>query len=391
MKSISFFSRKWLPLLSFALCVSFLVCLEPASGQETYIGNDRRPASGQNSNGTYIGRNPVSSNAGKTGNVGKTSSGSVGWVRFEDPLEHAFSLLVPQGWTVQGGLFRLGFADHRMMVSVKSPDGKFDLRIGDVSIPSYTLPNLYHRREGENYDLGAQAQLIVARYRTGPQYAVLYSKARFGSVCKDPQQGPSNVDFTMPDYLELGSAQGQASAGQIAWLCETSAGPRVALAFTRTLESGQIWQVPTMVSVLAPPDQVELARSIALHCVQSFQVNPEWRTYQQNMDAEGMQYQQMRQQQRRTQINAQVQQFEAQMHAMQNQVNAFERHQAMQANQVEGFTNALVGLTPTTDPLTGENRLVWTGTKDNYWANGLGQVVNSTNAPSSAYHQLQTP
>ena len=48
------------------------------------------------------------------------------------------------------------------------------------------------------------------------------------------------------------------------------------------------------------------------------------------------------------------------MHAMQNQVNAFERHQASQANQVEEFTNALVGLTPTTDPLTGENR-PWSG------------------------------
>jgi hypothetical protein len=374
LKPINLSSRKWMSQLSFALCVSFLVCLEQTAGQ-----------------GIYKGRSAVSSNTGNKGGAGKTSSINVGWTRFEDPLEHAFSLSVPQGWTVQGGLFRLGFADHRMMVSMKSPDGKFDLRIGDVSIPNYALPNMYYRREGENYDLGAQAQLVVARYRTGPQFAVFYSRARFGSVCKYPQQNPPNVDFTMPDYLALGSAQGRASAGQIAWLCQTDAGPRVALTFTRTLESGQIWQVPTMVSALAPPDEVEQARSVALHCVQSFQVSEEWRAYQQNMDAEGMQYQQMRQQQRRVQIGAQVQQFEAQMHAMQSQVNAFERHQAMQADQVNGFTNALVGLTPTTDPMTAENRMVWTGTKDNYWVNGLGQVVNSTNAPSSSFRQLLTP
>ncbi len=363
MKSKKLASLKWM-FVTLALCVSLLACRQPASGLDSSGVNSARP---QN-----------------TGNA------TVAWTRFEDPFEHAFALSVPQGWTVQGGLFRMGFSDERPMVSLKSPDGKFDVRIGDVAIPSYTPPNTYHVREGETYDLGAQAQMIVARYRTGPEYAVLYSHARFGSVCRNPLQDPSNVDFSMPDYLPMGPVQGQVSAGQIAWLCQTAAGPRVALTFTKTVNSGQIWQVATMVSVLAPPEQVEQARGIALHCVQSLQVNPQWLSYQQNMDAQGLQYQRARQKGRIEIINAQIQQFEAQMRAMQNQVNAFEHHQAMQASQVEGFTNALVGLTPTTDPMTGENRMVWTGTKDNYWVNGTGVVVNSTNAPSSSFRQLQT-
>lgn len=89
-------------------------------------------------------------------------------------------------------------------------------------------------------------------------------------------------------------------------------------------------------------------------------------------------------------LERQVQQFEATMRAMQDQVKAFETRQDAQARQVESFTNTLVGVTPTTDPLTGENRLVWTGPKDNYWVNGLGQVVNSTNAPGPGWRQLQT-
>ena len=95
----------------------------------------------------------------------------------------------------------MGFSDERLMVSLKSPDGKLDLRTGDVSVPSCTVPSTYHYREGEIYDLGAQAQMVVEPYRTGPEYAVLYSESRSARVCKTPQQNPLNVDFTMPGYL----------------------------------------------------------------------------------------------------------------------------------------------------------------------------------------------
>jgi hypothetical protein len=74
---------------------------------------------------------------------------------------------------------------------------------------------------------------------------------------------------------------------------------------------------------------------------------------------------------------------------MQNQVNAFESRQAAQAAQVQSFTNVLNGVTPTTDPLTGEQRDVWTGPRSNYWVNGTGQVVNSTDAPAAGWRQLQ--
>jgi hypothetical protein len=310
------------------------------------------------------------------------------WSQFQDPLEKAFTLEAPQGWTVKGGLFRLGYSDERPMVDLASPDGAIEIRVGDVAIPTYTLPSPQHP-EGSIYDLGAQAQMVVARYRTGPVFAVLYSHARFGSQCRNPQTDSADPGFTVPDYLPVGS--GPSSGGQIAYRCDTAAGTRVAFAYTKTAQAGQLWQVPTILSFVASPEQASAARDVALHCVQSFHLNPAWLQYQQQMDAAGMQYQQMRQQARRVQLAAQVQQFEAQMQAMRNQVNAFEAHQAAQAAQVQGFTNALVGLTPTLDPLTGQYRDVWTGQYQNYWVNGMGQVVNSPNPPGGGgWHQLQT-
>ena len=74
--------------------------------------------------------------------------------------------------------------------------------------------------------------MVVERYRTGPEYAMRCSESRFARICKNPQQNPSNVDFSMPDYLPVGSMQGQSTAGQVEWLCQTDQGPRVALALT---------------------------------------------------------------------------------------------------------------------------------------------------------------
>lgn len=324
----------------------------------------------------------------KTAGAGSATA-KVDWTRFQDPFEKAFTMDVPRGWTVKGGLFRLGYSDQRPMVDLVSPDGAIELRFGDVSIPSYTLPNPYHQREGEIYDLGAQAQMVVEHYRTGPEFAVLYAQARFAKTCKNPQPDSQDSDFSLADIVPTDASATQSSGGQTAFRCGSGADARVAYAYTKTGLYGQIWQATTVVSFLAPPDQVAAVREIVTHSAKSFQLSPEWIEFQKQKDAEALQYQRVRQQGRIGELQQQMQQFAAKMQAMQNQVNAFERRQNAQAAQVEGFTNALVGLTPTTDPLTGENRLVWSGPKSNYWVNGQGQVLNSTNAPAPGYRQLQ--
>ena len=61
------------------------------------------------------------------------------WVRFEDPVEHAFTLDVPKGWTARGGLVRLGYSDHRAMIDVTSPDGRINVRVRQCG-----RPHLFH-------------------------------------------------------------------------------------------------------------------------------------------------------------------------------------------------------------------------------------------------------
>ncbi|HZQ43212.1 MAG TPA: hypothetical protein VFA99_08160 [Acidobacteriaceae bacterium] len=313
------------------------------------------------------------------------------WTQFTDPNEHAFTVDVPRGWTVRGGLFRFGYSDERAMVDMRSPDGQINIRLGDVSIPTYAVPSPpYNTREGATVDLGAQAHMVVARYRTGPEFAVLYAPSRFGEVCHNPQSDTSFPEVSVPDAVPI-PASAQSSSGQIVYRCQGANGQLVAFAYTKTMLAGPIWQAVTIVSFSAPPDKLPEARNLLAHTAQSFRLSPEWIQYQKGMDEQGMQYQRQRQQSRVIILQQQVQQFEAKMQAMQNQVNAFEAHQAAQAKQVEGFTDVLNGVTPTTNPLTGESRKVWTGTQDNYWENGAGQVVNSHDAPAPGWTHMETP
>jgi hypothetical protein len=317
----------------------------------------------------------------------------VAWVKFQDPFEQAFTIDVPQGWTAKGGLFRLGYSDYRPMLDLQSPDGSVNIRSGDVAIPSYAPPNAQHG-EGDVDDLGAQAQLIFANYRAGKQFAGLYALTRFKALCQTltPQDADPNAPVKEP---ALADPNAKTSGGAIAYRCDPSAnaraaGSRTAYVYARTtVASRELWQVTTLVSFLARPEQVAQARSILLHMSQSFQISPKWVEYQKKMDADGLQYQIARQRERRKQLAQQIVEFEGKMQAMRNQVGAFQRQQAAQARQVEGFTNILNGITPTIDPLSGETRNVWTGPKSGYWINGQGTVVNSNLSPGAGFRPLQ--
>ncbi|HTS10522.1 MAG TPA: hypothetical protein VMH00_00255 [Candidatus Limnocylindrales bacterium] len=309
------------------------------------------------------------------------------YVSYTDPYEHAFTVEVPQGWTIKGGLFRIGYSDVRPMVDIVSPDARTEIRLGDVAIPTYAAPTPYHPAGG-TVDLGAQAQMTSANYHTGQQFATIYAQTHFIRACQrlDPQ--PSEGEPPLKDPAPQSANLRQSTTGQVTYKCSSAAGERTAYAYARTNDMSTLWQVGTLVSFLAPPDRVAAARAILLHASETFHLDPQWVEKQKQEDAYGLQYQRMRQQQRLQALGRQVQQFEQQMQAMRNQVSAFERGQAQRQAQFEKFDQALRGVTPTIDPL-GNEREVWTGPYANYYRNGLGVVVNSPTNPGAGWTQLK--
>ena len=230
-------------------------------------------------------------------------------MKFQDPFEHAFTVEVPQGWTVKGGLFRLGYSDFRLMIDLKSPDGKTYIRFGDVAVPTYSLPDQSYRRDGEPYDLGAQGQMVVARYRQGKDYATQYAHFRFKGVCQSVT--PQAIDSPAPvaDKGDQGEDVIQTSAGQVSYRCDSREGVRTAYVYAKTSLHHGFWQVNSLASFITPPEEVSGVRNIILRCSQ---LNPEWIQHQKEMDREGLEYQRLCQQQRRAEFNQQIQQYESQ-------------------------------------------------------------------------------
>jgi hypothetical protein len=311
------------------------------------------------------------------------------WQKFTDPLEQAFTLDVPKGWAVKGGMFRLGYSDHRQLVDITSPDGKINIRIGDISIPPYFLPNQFHH-EGELYDLGAQAQGRVAKYRNGQEFSAAYGKVRFASVCTNlvPQKSvvPSIAGAVMPPVTD--GAPIKSSDGDVTYTCESSQGKRIAYVYSQTAPAQGLWQVVNLVSYVAPESDVAQVRSIIEHSEKTFVLSPAWIQKQKQLDEQALVYQRERQQARLRELSEQVAQFEAKMQAMQNQVNQFERGQAQRQSQFQAFDNIIAGVTPTVDPF-GNPRDVMSGPKHSYWQNpATGEVVNSDRSPGPAWQQL---
>jgi hypothetical protein len=313
------------------------------------------------------------------------------WVQIQDSgPEHAFGLDVPKGWTAKAGAFRLGYSDVRLMVDLKSPDGKVNVRLGEVSIPAYAIPSQSHPREGEFVDLGAQAQLTVAAYHTGQQYAEKYAQSRFKGFCKSLTPEPHAASISIPDYLPPDPAAKSSSEGEVSYRCDSGTGAMTSFVYAKTNLGDGLWTVRTLVSYLASPEQASVAADVAQRCVRSFQLNPQWVEHQKQVDAEALDYQRQRQAGRVRQIRMQVAQFEQSMKAMQQQVASFERGQQRSAAQSEEWGNILTGITPAVDPL-GNRQEVWTGTKSRYFENGRGTIINSDVVPpGGGWTELKT-
>jgi len=329
-----------------------------------------------------------SSSSAATAHTAVNSDRRATWVTYVDPFEQAFSLDVPQGWTARGGTFRLGYSDARLMIDLVSPDGQTNIRFGEVAIPVYAMPNRFHR-EGETLDLGAQAQLRVAQYRSGQEFAELYARARFRNVCTNLASQPEDWQPPVSDAIErlATAAPERSSDGQVTYRCVIGSETKAAYVHTKSSQYEGFWQVSSVVSYLTPADRIAAARAIIARCTNSLQVNPAWVQYQRQMDQRAVQYQQARQAQRRRVLSQQVAEFEVKMQGMRNQVAAFEHRQAMQASQVEGFTKTLTGLTPVMDPL-GNPHDVWIGPKNGYWINGQGTIVNSDLSPGAGWQPM---
>jgi hypothetical protein len=309
------------------------------------------------------------------------------WIRYNDSAEGAFTMDVPLGWQVQGGMYRFGYFDVRWEMGVRSLDGKIIIRINDINVPPYALPGRSTGREGQSYIKPQQYQMVVERFQQPKAYAEVYAKHRFGDICKGMTPAASAWSPTLP--ASWSDAKAPSSSDSVAYSCETTDGPRVATVFTNNaLFQGQgygFW-VATPISILCVPDRCGQAQSMTQHMIDSWEKNPQWVEHQNQMAQLGLQ----RIREGFAQFMQQMQQIHQQFtQSMNQQVSSYYAHQNAQAKQVSSWCDTINGETNVTDPQTGTQFKVFTGPKHNYYENGLGVKINSDVSPGPDFHQLQ--
>jgi|GEM_PF-4514231 hypothetical protein len=95
--------------------------------------------------------------------------------RWTEPNEGMFSLEVPEGWQVTGGVIRVNSLDTRYSIRAEAPDGLAFAVIGDSQIPPYALltteGETFGMREGMSFDPGTGTAFRLRRYLPGLDFA----------------------------------------------------------------------------------------------------------------------------------------------------------------------------------------------------------------------------
>ncbi|MDZ7651934.1 MAG: hypothetical protein U5L03_04930 [Burkholderiaceae bacterium] len=140
------------------------------------------------------------------------------WVAWRDPAEAAFTVPVPRGWNVQGGLQRPNVLAWQPEVVVTSPDGTASVRMGDGRLELFAVPYALPMVGG--LPAGIKPSFVggeFSEYLPGARFlAEYYVPRRFGQVAS--MQGADLPDLARQAFsLQPPPApmQGRADAGTV--------------------------------------------------------------------------------------------------------------------------------------------------------------------------------
>ena len=226
--------------------------------------------------------------AGPASQAGHVPRPPLRWTTFEDPAEHAFSLSVPAGWRVQGGLRRRSAVEVHYGVTATSPDGRITLFLGDENLPTFTVPNrlltLGGYGPGRWYSPGFGQQLLVEPYMPGAAFAQAWGAQRFRALCPDLRlasriplpQAARDMDMAyaaggVRTHLDVGEADFTGSSGATPMVGYVLAATSLAQTYGNAL-----WQVQYLGAFWAPAwDRAEAADLLAREAA-SFRLSPAW-------------------------------------------------------------------------------------------------------------------
>jgi hypothetical protein len=209
---------------------------------------------------------------------------AINFVTWREPNKGAYTLSVPQGWKISGGIWRRTPVDVRSAVNVVSPGGAIHLFIGDHDVPPAREPDagtqMARLREGQVYD-----GTLLARYLTGVQFAQRYPAWK---LCRQPQIVQSGILRKETETLNAEVARygwsmataASASVGEVIFRCGEAEGFVMATTLLARPARGpgaSVWSVYQLAGFITHDSgQGYFAKYILSSMLASLQMNHEW-------------------------------------------------------------------------------------------------------------------
>ena len=286
-------------------------------------------------------------------------------VPWKDPKEGAFTVLVPNGWNIDGGVVR-PYIDAALKIVATS--GDMGIQIENPYPPIYTAPNQVLEFsgfiEGSHYNPsgGISQDMIVMSEKSAEDYIntilakslnlnVDSVKTRDDLIAKIPQLSY----MTKPTAAEA-TLSGD---GKIHKVIVIQQGISVA--------GTSLWYVG-LTHYWAPESEIGKVEQIATAMDQSFKLDPTWVQNEQVQVA------------KRSQIISQTQSEISDIIS-----STFEYRSSTQDAMADKWSDAILGVQDVYDPSTGENYTV-PNTSKYYWTDGLDTVVGTDTHDSPGYY-----
>lgn len=219
----------------------------------------------------------------------QSAPANLSFITWTEPRDHSFTIDVPQGWQLSGGLYWKGATNAQAFVRVQSPDGQLQVFFGDPELLLRQVPDRFRNppgvREGQTFTVPTGDSAILQRFMTGSEYAKQHTLWR--QLCRNPQWvreadlpdlSNSIADAIAPEVRAMNGVA-TASAGEAAFACDNAEGAVTATTvLVRDQRSGmQAWVVYKVAGfVSADPLRSMQARYIMERMLASAKLDPQW-------------------------------------------------------------------------------------------------------------------
>jgi len=308
--------------------------------------------------------------------------------KFVDPTEHSFSVDVPVGWKVEGGMYRPVSIDARPWVKVVSPDDLMVAFIGDGKIPPYSMPTALGAQlgygVGSKYGGGEVRSYIPAR-----KYVEQYARNSLKKYISNIQvvEAHDHPDIAQTMNGTVGATRSEASSIKFTGQYGNIPAVGYYLASTKaTVAYGAgMWWVTLIAGELSPADRSQLGLEIICHMISTFQLDPVWKGESvANAGAVSRQYTAASQ----AVSKSIVDRYWSQQAANESNNAAYWQRQAVQDHAADNFSDYIRGQQTVQDPGSGNQYKVNYGPQY-HWIDGGGNVMGTDySAPGPEWRQL---